>query len=80
MSVVAPALEASSEVRSTVSQATAAGSLKKKSLSIQVRSRSPSPDQESMIPQQLPQKEIAVLSSQEAAATRKRRRAWDRPT
>ena len=73
MSVVAPALEASSEVRSTVSQATAAGSLKKKSLSIQVRSRSPSPDQESMIPQQLPQKEIA--SSQEAAATRKRRRA-----
>jgi hypothetical protein len=73
MSVVAPALEASSEVRNTVSQATAAGSLKKKSLSIQVRSRSPSPDQESMIPQQLPQKEIA--SSQEAAATRKRRRA-----
>ena len=75
MSVVAPALEASSEVRNTVSQGTALISSRKKSLCVQVRSRSPSPDQESMIPQQLPQKEIAVLSSQEAAATRKRRRA-----
>ena len=66
MSVVAPALEASSEVRNTVSQGTALISSRKKSLCVQVRSRSPSPNQEESNIPNIPQA---------AAATRKRRRA-----
>jgi hypothetical protein len=78
MSVVAPAHDISAPSPNAIAQGFATNFLQKKTLSIQVRSRSNSPSQEDTetIPHVLPHTEIAKLSSEGAeAANRKRRRA-----
>ena len=82
MSVVAPAHDISAPLPNAIAQGFATNFLQKKTLSIQVRSRSNSPSQEdaAAIPHVLPHTEIAQfpreLSSEGAeAANRKRRRA-----
>ena len=76
MAVVAPALEMSADKPNVTAQTMAANAVKKKSLSIQVRSRSQSPDHEGAVLERLPEQTSAKQSAEGAqASTRKRRRA-----
>jgi hypothetical protein len=78
MSVVAPAHDISALLPNAIAQGLATNFLQKKTLSVQVRSRSNSPSQHDTetLPHVLPQTEITILSSEGAEpANRKRRRA-----
>ena len=78
MSVVAPAVEMPAmHLSEAIAKGTAAESLKKKNLSIEVGSRSTSPIQEEdFTPSQAPERKNTKLSAEvDVAATRKRRRA-----
>jgi hypothetical protein len=76
MAVVSPALETSADKPSLIVQASAVNAIKKKGLSIQVRSRSQSPDLDSILTLQFPEQKIAKVSAEgEQAVARKRRRA-----
>jgi hypothetical protein len=76
MAVVPPAVDMSSDKPNAITQTALFNVIKKGGLSIQVRSRSPSPEQEYMPLQQLSERKIAKLSAEGPhVVIRKRHRA-----